>query len=144
MSPSKGRRQFVSPRRRSEVFVAVAVSASIVVLTAAIIWLMRPGTTGVPGGGGLFNRQPRATVLVLFSAAVLAGVVISIARRRHPPRFGTQRSIALGSVATIALAVVAGIFWPGGVIRHWPKQISIPNRRRRRSRRSRRRTRVRP
>jgi cytochrome bd-type quinol oxidase subunit 2 len=126
MSPSKGRQQFIQSRPRSELLTAIAVSATIVIVTAALIWLMRPGATGaIGGGGGLFNRQPRMTILVLLAVAVLAGVALYVLRRRHPPRFGTQGSIAIGSAVTIVLAVVAGIFWPGGAIRHWPKQLKI-------------------
>jgi hypothetical protein len=126
MSPSRGRQQFVPSRPRAEVFTAVGVSAAIVIGTALLIWLMRPGVAGVEGGGGLFNRQPRMTILVLLTIAVLAGVALYVLRRRHPPRFGTQGSIAIGSAATVVLAVVAGIFWPGGAIRHWPRRFPSP------------------
>ncbi len=121
------RQQFVPARPRSEVITAVAVSAGIVITTALLVWLIRPGTPGVAGGGGLFNRQPRITILVLLAAAVLAGMVFYVLRRRHPPRFGTRGSIAIGSVITVGAAVVAGIFWPGGVIRHWPPQFKLPD-----------------
>ncbi len=127
MSPAKRRQQFVQAPPRSEIVIAVAVSAGIVVGTALLVWLIRPGKPGVPGGGGLFNRQPRVTILVLLAAAVIAGVVLSVVRRRHPPRFGVRGSIALGSAVTIVLAVVAGVFWPDGLIRHWPAQFKVPD-----------------
>jgi hypothetical protein len=129
MSPSARRpqrQQFVQARPRSEVVTAVAVSAAIVIGTALLVWLMRPGSPGVPGGGGLFNRQPRMTILVLLTAAVIGGLILYVVRRRHPPRFGTRGSIGIGSAGAVVLAVVAGIFWPGGVIHHWPPQFDIP------------------
>ena len=123
MSPSR-RQQFVPGRPRSEVYVAIAVGVGIVVGTALLIWLMRPGKSGVPGGGGLFARQPRMTILVILTAAALSGVVAFVTTRRHL-RFGVRGSIAVGSASVVVLAVVGGIFWPGGVIRHWPKQPKI-------------------
>ncbi len=104
----------------------VLVSAGIVIATVLLIWLMRPGTVGVQGGGGIFNRQPRMTLLVLLTAAAVGGVVFSVLGRRHPPRVGTRGAIAIGSGAAIVLAVVAGILWPGGVIHHWPPHINLP------------------
>ena len=125
MSPSKSRQQFIPSRPRSELFTAIGVSAGIVIGTALIIWLIRPGTAGVPGSGGLFSRQPRMTVLVLLIAGLVAGVVAFVARRRRPGRLGTRGSIAVGSATVVVLGVVAGIFWPGGVVRHWPKQPKV-------------------
>ena len=108
---------------RSELYTAIAVGAAIVLGTALVVWLIRPGTAGVQGGGGLFNRQPRMTILVLLTAAALAGGIAYLLRgRRRPKRLSARGSIAIGSAVAIVLAVVAGIFWPGGVIRHWPKQ----------------------
>jgi magnesium-transporting ATPase (P-type) len=127
MSPSRRRQAFVQARPRSEIVTAVAVSAAIVLGTALLVWLMRPGTVGVAGGGGLFNRQPRMTILVLLTAAVIAGLVLFVVRRRRPPRFGVRGSIAIGTSVTLVLAVVAGIFWPGGVIRHWPAAFKLPD-----------------
>jgi hypothetical protein len=126
-APRPQRQQFVRARPRSEVVIAVVVSAGIVLGTALLVWLMRPGTVGVPGGGGILNRQPRMTILVLLAAAAIGGVVLYVVRRRHAPRFGTRGSIAIGSAVTIVAAVVAGIFWPGGVIRHWPPQFKLPD-----------------
>jgi type II secretory pathway pseudopilin PulG len=122
MSPSR-RSQFVPTRRRSELYTAIAVGVGIVVGTALIVWLIRPGTPGIPGGGGLFNRQPRITILVILAALVLAGAVSYLLRgRRRPKRLSERGAIAVGSVSAILLAVLAGIFWPDGVIKHYPKQ----------------------
>ncbi|MDQ1476196.1 MAG: hypothetical protein QOE62_1425 [Actinomycetota bacterium] len=128
MSPSRTRPQFVPARPRSELYTAIAVAVGIVVGTALVVWLIRPGTPGVPGSGGLFNRQPRMTMLVILTAVVLVGTVSYLLRgRRRPRRLGTRGSIAVGSAAAIVFAVLAGFFWPDGVIRHWPKQPKISN-----------------
>lgn len=121
MSPSRTRQQFVPARPRSEVIAAVAVGVGIVGGTVLLIWLMRPGGTGVAGGGGLFNRQPRMTMLIVLSAAALGGLVLWVRRGRRPKRLGERGSIIVGSAVVIVVAVVAGVFWPGGVVRHWPK-----------------------
>jgi hypothetical protein len=125
MSPSKSRQQFIPSRPRAEVFTAVAVGAAIVLGTALLVWLIRPGTPGVPGGGGLLNRQPRVTILVLLIAALVGGVVAFVRSRRRPTRLGARGSIAVGSAAVVVLGVVGGIFWPGGVVRHWPTRPKI-------------------
>jgi hypothetical protein len=123
MSPSRTRPQFVPTRPRSELYTAIAVAVGIVVGAALVIWLIRPGAPGIPGGGGLFNRQPRITILVILAAIVLAGAVSYLLRGRHrPQRLGRRGAIATGSVGAIVLAVLAGIFWPDGVIKHYPKQ----------------------
>ncbi|HEY5170141.1 MAG TPA: hypothetical protein VIK54_00280, partial [Acidimicrobiia bacterium] len=71
MSPSRPRQQFVPARPRAEIVTAVAVGVGIVGATVLLIWLIRPGGSGVAGGGGLFNRQPRMTMLVVLTAAAL-------------------------------------------------------------------------
>jgi len=115
MSPSRTRPQFVPSRPRSEIYTAVAVAVAIVAGTALLVWLIRPGTPGIPGGGGLFNRQPRSTILVILTALLLVAAVSYLLRgRRRPTRLGTRGAIAVG--------VLAGIFWPGGVIKHYPSQ----------------------
>jgi len=125
MSPSRGRKQFVPARPRAEVITAIAVGASIAIGAILLIWLIRPGPQGVPGKGGLLSRQPRMTLLVLSSAAAIGGVVLLVRRRRRQPRLGLRGSIALGSALVIVAAIVGGFFWPGGVVRHWPKQPKI-------------------
>ncbi len=127
MSRSKSRQPFVPARPRAEVYTAVAVGASIVVGTILLIWLMRPGTRGVPGGGGLLNRQPRMVILALLGAAVATALSLAFVRSRRRPHLGSREAIALGTGIAVVLAVVGGIFWPGGVIRHWPKQPTLAN-----------------
>jgi hypothetical protein len=127
MSPTKTRK---APARightRRDVVIATLVAVGIVVGTILLIWLLRPpGTT--PGTGGLFARQPRATLLVVVTAIVIGVVLFSVIRGR---RFQGRNKPLLGSTATIVVviaAVVAGIFWPDGLIRHWPKQPKIVN-----------------
>jgi hypothetical protein len=124
MSPTR-RQQFVPSRPRAEVITAIAVGVAIVAGTALIIWLIRPGTAGVPGGGGLVARQPRMTILLAVAAAAIGFVVSLVRRRRHRPRFGARGAIAVGSATVVVLAVLGGIFWPGGVVRHWPPQPKL-------------------
>ena len=127
MSAARSRSQFIASKPRSEVFTAVAVGASIVIGALLLIWLIRPGPVGVPGKGGLLSRQPRMTLLVILAVAALGGWAAYIIRRRHDPPLGRKGAFAIGAVILVALAVIAGIFWPGGVIRHWPKQPKIAN-----------------
>lgn len=122
MSPSRKPARLGHSRR--DVVIATLVSVGIVVATLLLIWLLRPpGTT--PGTGGLFARQPRATLLVVLTAIVIGTVLFAVIRGR---RFQGRNKQLLGSTATIVLvigAVVAGIFWPDGLIRHWPSQPKI-------------------
>jgi hypothetical protein len=122
MSPSRGRKQFVPSRPRSEVITAVLVSLGSIAGTALLIWLMRPGKPGIPGGGGLMSRQPRVTILIILTGAAILAVVLIVTRRRRKTKLGAQKTIALGLVMVLLIATLGGIFWPGGVVRHWPKQ----------------------
>jgi hypothetical protein len=126
MSPSKKRAQFIPGRPRSEVVVAVVVGAAIVFGTILLIWLLRPGTPGVPGQGGLLSRQPRITILVVATAIALGGVVYRVlTHHRRSARLSQRASLLLGSGVVLVLAVAGGIFWPNGVIRHWPKRPTL-------------------
>lgn len=119
MSPSRPRGQYVPVRPRSEVYVAIAVAAGIVIGTALLIWLMRPAQAGVPGTGGLFTRQPRLTLLVIGTLLAIGGVIWYVLTHRKQRRFGEWGTIAIGSGIVVVIAVLLGIFWPGGVVKHY-------------------------
>jgi heme/copper-type cytochrome/quinol oxidase subunit 4 len=125
MSPSRARGQYVQVRPRSEIYVAVATGAGIVLATALLIWLMRPGTAGVAGTGGLFNRQPRITILVVLTLAAIGGVVWYVFTRRRRWRFGQWGTIAIASALIVVIAVVLGIIWPGGIVKHYSTFPSV-------------------
>ena len=105
-------------RPRSEIIVAVIVGAAIVAVTLLTIWLLRPGARGVPGGGGLVARQPRSSLLV--GLTFLLGLAVVVRLLRHPiGRMSRRVGIAVGIGAVLVLAVVAGLFWPGGLLRDY-------------------------
>jgi hypothetical protein len=110
MSPSKSRQQFVPSRPRAEVFTAIAVAVGIVVTTALLIWL---------------SRQPRATILFLATVGALGGVVAYVTRRRKAFRLGARGAIGVGAAGVVVLALAALIFWPGGIVRHWPRRPKV-------------------
>ena len=120
MSPSRTRKPVASlGRPRSEIYVAIAVSAGIVLATLLLIWLMRPGNARA-GTGGLFNRQPRVTLFVIVVVAIVALGIWWVRRGRHRPRRMNQRVATIGVIVIIAIgAIVAGILWPGGLIKHY-------------------------
>jgi cytochrome bd-type quinol oxidase subunit 2 len=118
------RKQTARIRRRSEVVVAVLVGVGIVAATVLLIWLMRPKSPdGTPGTGGLFTRQPRFVLLLVLAVIVLTAVIAYLQRgRRRPKNMKPSASFSIATVVVVALAVVAGIFWPGGLVRHWRAQ----------------------
>jgi len=119
MSPARSRRTPI-PRRRSraEIVQAVGVGAGIVIVTAILVWLLRPGPAGTVATGGLMSRQPRSSAVVigaLVLAAATAWWVLRVSRRAR----GHEKvvlPIALGVV--LVAAIVVGITWPGGLLRH--------------------------
>jgi hypothetical protein len=107
------RQQYQTPRTRAELAAAVGAAVAIVAGTALMIWLLRPG--------GLADRQPRSSWLVgavLIASAVLLFEVL----RPKTPVKKLSRQVSLGGgLGIIAIvAVVAGVFWPHGLLRHTP------------------------
>jgi hypothetical protein len=126
MSPSRSRgQQYVRLRPRSEIYVAIGASAGIVLGTALLIWLMRPGTTGTAGTGGLFTRQPRLTWLVVVTLLAIGSVIWYVLSRHKRWRFGEWGTIAIASGVVVVIAVIVGIIWPGGIVRHYQSFPSI-------------------
>ena len=119
MSPARSKRQPVPHRHsRSDIVRAVAVGAGIVIVTALLVWLMRPGPSGIPATGGLMNRQPRSSWLVgtALGVAGLGTWLILRGSRRTRSRAKLLIPILLGVV--LVAAVVGGFLWPGGLLRH--------------------------
>ena len=84
MSPARSKRQPVPHQHsRADIVKAVAVGAGIVVVTAIVVWLMRPGPPGIPATGGIMNRQPRASWLVV-GALALFGIAAWFILRGRP------------------------------------------------------------
>jgi hypothetical protein len=124
MSPSRTRKPTVRTRPRAEVIAAAAAAVAIVAGTVLLIWLMRPGQPGVPGGGGLLSRQSRATLLGVLTAAALAiGIWWALNGRRRPRRVQPRIAVGVTAAVLVGAAIAAGVLWPDGLIRHWPKQI---------------------
>jgi hypothetical protein len=123
MSPSRSRKPVARARPRSEVTAAVLVGSGIVAATVALVWALRPGPPGVPGQGGLLARQPRATLLAVLGVLALAAGWYWVRRgRRVPRRLRGRAGVAAVGFVVLAGAVAAGIAWPGGLVRHWPKR----------------------
>jgi hypothetical protein len=118
MSPSRTRRRAVPKHRdRREVTTAVVTAAAVVLGTAVMIWLLRPGPPGTEGTGGIANRQPRAAWLVALTiAALLAFGWWALSRPRRRP--STTVVLIVGALVILLLAVLAGFLWPGGLLRH--------------------------
>ena len=130
MSPARSKRQPLPHRRnRSEIVKAVAVAAGIVVVTAVVIWLMRPGAAGTVGTGGMMNRQPRVSWLVGLALGVGGAVAWFILRfsRRSRGHEKTALPVALGVV--LVATVIGGFAWPGGLLRHdhAPPKLTTPS-----------------
>jgi NhaP-type Na+/H+ or K+/H+ antiporter len=88
------------------------------VITAILVWLLRPGPAGIPATGGLMNRQPRASWLIALGLGA-AGVATWFIVRGSPrtrKRAKVLLPIALGVV--VVAVIVGGVAWPGGLLRH--------------------------
>jgi hypothetical protein len=125
MTPSRSRKQVGRLRSRAEVAAAAAVATGIVAATVLLVWLLRPGRVGVPGEGGLLARQPRVGLWLALSAAALgAGVWWARHGRRRPRRLSGRSLVAVTVAVVGAASAAAGVFWPGGLQRHYP---SLPD-----------------
>ena len=130
MSPARSKRTPIPQRRsRADIVKAVGVAAGIVLVTALIVWLMRPGSPGTLGTGGYINRQPRASWLVGLALGVGAAATWWILRvsRKARERVNVVLPITLGVV--LVLTVIGGVAWPGGLLRHDhapPKVVAPP------------------
>jgi hypothetical protein len=111
------RQQYQAPRTRAELAVAVGASVAIVGATALMIWLLRPG--------GLADRQPRSSWLV--GGGIIAAIV-AVYVLRPSSRLKVDRKIALPASlgGILVVAVVLGIAWPGGLLRHTPPVVTPP------------------
>ncbi|MGQ0824718.1 MAG: hypothetical protein ACT4OX_06795 [Actinomycetota bacterium] len=105
-------------RSRRETATAVIGAVAVVVVSAALVWLLRPGAAGTQGSGGLANRQPRAAWLVVLVLAALVWLVPWALRRQRRWVDHRRRVLAAGVAGIGGLAVLAGFFWPGGLLRH--------------------------
>jgi uncharacterized membrane protein YidH (DUF202 family) len=126
MSPSRAQARRAPARHgrsRREVVTAVLAAVGVVVFTVVAIWLLRPGS-GQPGTGGIAHRQPRATWLVAVSLlAVVVGTILVLRSRRLRRR---AKALLPTIIAVVLLvAIVVGIVWPGGLLRH-PVQFAAP------------------
>jgi hypothetical protein len=118
MSPSRTRRPVHKVRSRREVLTAVGGAAAVVLGTALMVWLLRPGTAGVEGTGGLASRQPRAAWLVGLTLVATLAFGWYVLRNQRRWQGKVIVILAVGGFAILLLAVLAGILWPGGLLRH--------------------------
>jgi len=113
-------------RNRGDIVKAVGVAAAIVLATALLVWLLRPGPAGIPGTGGVMNRQPRASWLIV-GALVVGGLVAWFVLRRGSRSRRRARSIlSISFVVLIVVTVVVGFVWPGGLLRHDVAPSAVP------------------
>ena len=112
------RQQYQNPRTRRELTVAIGAGVGIVAGTALMIWLLRPG--------GIADRQPRSSWLVGLTLLAIIAACYVVLRPRS--RLKVSKRLALGgSLGVIAVvAVVVGVMWPKGIIRHTPTLATIP------------------
>jgi hypothetical protein len=118
MSPTRTRRPVPKQRSRRELLTAVGGASAVVLGTALMIWLLRPGTSGVDGTGGLASRQPRAAWLVGLTLVALIAFTWWAMRRQRSWRGRAVVVLLIGWVILLLGAVLAGILWPGGLLRH--------------------------
>jgi hypothetical protein len=114
-------------RDRSEVLIAVVVGVGITLVTAILVWALRPGSPGSRGEGGIMTRQPRVFLWLFIFGAILAWVIYWVLNgRRRPERFSRGTAVAIAAVIVVAAAIIAALFWPGGFLRQYPS-FDIPD-----------------
>jgi hypothetical protein len=120
MSPSSSRRRQPLPqhRDRGELVKAVLVSAAIVAATAVVVWLLRPGPAGVPATGGVMNRQPRASWLVVGTLGAGGVAAYWVLHRKNRNKRRTRATLTIAFAGILVAAIVLGFVWPGGLLRH--------------------------
>jgi hypothetical protein len=117
-----------SPREKA---VAFAAAGGVVALTGLAIWAMRPGAPDFYGlTGGIANRQPKATWLVVLTVAALATAFTVMYRRakdgmsRRARAGRDDRPVIMSVLAGIVVVAVGiGFVWPGGLLRQGPPPI---------------------
>ena len=112
------RQQYQTPRTRAELATAVGAAAAIVAGTGLMIWLLRPG--------GLADRQPRSSWLVGIVLIASAVLCFEILRPKSPVKMSRQVAFGGGFGIIVVGAVLAGVLWPGGIVRHTPSFASFP------------------
>jgi CDP-diglyceride synthetase len=119
VSPSRARARRATAKRtrsRQEIVTAAVGAVAVVAVTALAIWAMRPGSA-IAGTGGIAHRQPRATWLVVGAIALAIGVTWYVRKSRRWQRSDAANAIAL--VVIVVGAVLIGILWPKGLLRHY-------------------------
>lgn len=120
-APTKTRKPTGLGRDRTEVMVAVIVGIGIALVTALLIWALRPGSPGSRGEGGIMTRQPRVFLWLFLVAAVLAWAIYWVLNgRRRPRKVSRGSAVAIAAVIVVVAALIAAWFWPGGFLRQYP------------------------
>ncbi|HEX5614578.1 MAG TPA: hypothetical protein VFZ83_05440 [Acidimicrobiia bacterium] len=108
----------VKRRSRRDVVVAIGASVVAVAATAFAIWMLRPG--------GIADRQPRATWFVALVVLAVVSTVWFVLRPRSKRRDRPVPWLVGGAAVIAVAAVVGGIVWPGGLLRHTPRDPFAP------------------
>jgi hypothetical protein len=127
MSPARSKRKPTPKGRdRAEIVKSVGVAAAIVIVTALLVWLLRPGPPGVPATGGLMNRQPRVSWLIGIALGA-AGLATWWVLRKSPRAKARGKIVFPITFGVIVVAtVIGGFLWPGGLLRHDVAPAPVP------------------